>query len=112
MRRLKVVLLESAISDLDEIYHYVARASGSPTTAIRFIRRIRRSCERIVNVPFIGHARDDLEPDLRTVSFERSAVIAFKVEEAQVKIVSIFYGGRDYEALYRGSRKDDGDTED
>ena len=111
MRRLRVVLLENAIGNLDEIYRYVARASGSPTTAIRFIRRIRTSCKRIGNAPFIGHARDDLEPGLRTVSFERSAVIAFRVEEAQVKIVSIFHGGRDYEAIYRRS-KDEGDMED
>jgi toxin ParE1/3/4 len=111
MRRLKVVLLESAIGDLDEIYRYVARASGSPTTAIRFIRRIRTSCKRLGNLPFIGHARDDLEAGPRTVSFERTAVIAFKAEETQVKIVNVFYGGRDYEAFYRGS-KDEGDMED
>jgi toxin ParE1/3/4 len=37
---------------------------------------------------------------LRTVPFERKAVIAYRVTKA-VEITNIFYGGRDYEALYR-----------
>lgn len=102
MRRFPVFLNEEAIRDLDEIYRYVAEASGSPLTAIRFVRRIRRRCLRIGNVPFGGQARDDLKPGLRTVPFEHSAVIAYTVEERRVRIGNIFYGGRDYEALFRG----------
>jgi toxin ParE1/3/4 len=45
-----------------------------------------------------------LEPGLRTIPFERRAVIAYRVTNA-VEITNIFYGGRDYEALYR-SRED------
>ena len=102
MRRLKVALREEAIADLAEIYHYIARASGSPVTAIRFVRRIRSRCQRIGNVPMGGVARDDLLPGLRIVPFEHSAVIAYLVEGGQVCITNVFYGGRDYEALYRG----------
>ena len=39
---------------------------------------------------------------LRTVPFERSAVIAYRVENDTVEITNIFYGGQDYEALYKG----------
>jgi toxin ParE1/3/4 len=104
--RLDVELAESAIADLDEIYNYIARISGSRLTAIRFIRRIRSRCRRIGNVPFGGRARDDLEPGLRTVPFEHSAVIAYKVEGDHVVVINVFYGGRDYEALYRGPDPD------
>jgi toxin ParE1/3/4 len=38
---------------------------------------------------------------LRTATFERSAVIAYIVEDGAVRIINIFYGGRDYEALYQ-----------
>jgi toxin ParE1/3/4 len=100
MRR-DVKLAESAIADLVEIYEYVARISGSRVTAIRFIRRIRSRCKRIGYVPFGGRTRDDLEPGLRTVPFEHSAVIAYKVEGDHVLVLNVFYGGRDYEALYR-----------
>ncbi len=36
--------------------------------------------------------------------FEHSAVIAYQVEDDRVRITNIFYGGKDYEALYRGSQ--------
>lgn len=34
--------------------------------------------------------------------FEHSAVIAYRVEGDRVRVVNVFYGGRDFEALYRG----------
>jgi toxin ParE1/3/4 len=111
MRRIPVILLEGAISDLQDIYRYIAGQSGSPTTAIRFIRRIRRRCQRIGQVPFGGRARDDLQVGLRTVPFERSTIIVYKVETARVRIVNIFYGGRDYESLYQGGTTQGDDTE-
>lgn len=35
------------------------------------------------------------------VPFERSAVIAYLIEDDRIRIVNIFYGGRDYESLLR-----------
>jgi toxin ParE1/3/4 len=100
MKRLPVVLREEAISDLLEIYSYIAEQSGLPEQAWRFIERIRARCESIGNVPHGGRSRDDLAPGLRTVPFERSTVIAYVVEDDSVRVTNIFYGGRDYEALY------------
>ncbi len=45
--------------------------------------------------------RDDLIPGLRIVPFERSAVIAYVVDADVVRIISIFYGRRDFETLLR-----------
>jgi toxin ParE1/3/4 len=42
-----------------------------------------------------GIARDDLQPRLGTVPFEHSAVIAYVVEDDQVSVTNVFYGGRD-----------------
>lgn len=50
-----------------------------------------------------GRRRDDLFPGLRTVPFEGRAVIAYLAREHRVEITNIFYGGQDYEALYRRS---------
>lgn len=44
---------------------------------------------------------------LRTIPFERRVVIACVVAPDAVRIVDIFYGGRDFEALYRGIAPDD-----
>jgi toxin ParE1/3/4 len=64
------------------------------------VERIRTRCEKIGNAPHGGRQRDDLAPGLRLVPFEHSAVIAYVVEDAQVRVTNIFYGGRDYEALF------------
>jgi toxin ParE1/3/4 len=112
MRRLKVVLREEAVADLAEIYNHIARISGSHVTAIGFVRRIKMRCQRIGNVPMGGIARDDLQPGLRTVPFEHSAVIAYVVEDDQVSVTNVFYGGRDYDALYRGADSSEPDQDE
>jgi toxin ParE1/3/4 len=100
MRRLKVHYRPEAIADLDGIFDAILRVSANQITAERFVGRILARCGRIGNAPHGGRPRDDLEPGLRTVPFERSAVIAYRVTDV-VEITNVFYGGRDYEALYR-----------
>jgi toxin ParE1/3/4 len=107
MKRLPVLLREEAIADLFEIYRYIAEQSGFPEQAWRFAQRIQARCERTGDVPIGGRPRDDLWPGLRTVPFERSAVIAYLVEDDVVRVTNIFYGGRDYEALYGSEPTDD-----
>lgn len=100
MRRLEVVFRAEAEFDLLQIYRWVYEASRDPDVADRFLDRLVSRCERIGDAPHGGRPRDDLEPGLRTVSFERSAVIAYRVDEDQVQIVNVFYGGRNFEALF------------
>jgi toxin ParE1/3/4 len=108
VRHLKVAYRPEAIADLGEIYRYVALKSQNRTVAEDFVKRIKVRCSRIGMVPEGGRPRDDLEPGLRTVPFEHSAVIAYKVEADCVRIGNVFYGGQDYETLYR----DDSDTDE
>lgn len=100
VQRFKVLYRPEVISDLAEIYRFVAIRSQNRIVARDFIDRIKNRCSRIGNAPFGGTPRDDLELGLRTVPFERTAVIAYKVEQEAVRIGNIFYGGRDFEALY------------
>ncbi|GEP01087.1 type II toxin-antitoxin system RelE/ParE family toxin [Methylobacterium haplocladii] len=102
MRRLEVVISGEADADLLQIYRWVYEASRDPQVADRFLDRLISRCDRIGDAPRGGRPRDDLEPALRTMPFEHSAVIAYRVEPDHVLITNIFYGGRDYEALYRG----------
>jgi toxin ParE1/3/4 len=103
MRRLRVRYRPEALADLEDIFLLVMRLSGSRVTARRFVRRIRSRCHRIGNAPHGGRTRDDLEPGLQTVPFEHTAVIAYKVESDCVRVTNVFYGGRNYETLYRES---------
>lgn len=80
---------------------------GSPDAARNFVLRIEGRCQNIGNAPRGGRSRDDIVPGLRTVPFEHSAVIAYVIEGDVVRIVNIFYGGRDYETLMRGGGSND-----
>lgn len=106
MHRIKVAYRPEAIADLKGIYRTVALASQSHRVASGFVGRITARCRRIGDAPHGGRPRDDLAEGLRTVPFERSAVIAYRVGET-VEILNVFYGGRDYEALYRNHEQDE-----
>jgi toxin ParE1/3/4 len=101
MRRCKVAYRPAASADILEIYGWVHEVSLDPVTAERFTGRLVAACERIGDLPFGGRPRDDLSPGLRTVPFEKRAVIAYVVEGETVLITNVFYGGRDYESLLR-----------
>ena len=107
MRQLRVTYRKQARSDLEEIYNSVLQVSQNKATAYNFYKRIVSRCNRIGLVPFGGRSRDDLEPGLRTVPFEHSAVIACKVEHDCVRIVNVFHGRRDYEGFYHHSGSSD-----
>ncbi|MGX5831849.1 type II toxin-antitoxin system RelE/ParE family toxin [Mesorhizobium sp. 43Arga] len=93
------------MSDLQGIYRIIAEASQSNVVALGFVQRIMARCRKIGDVPNGGRPRDDLEPGLRTVPFERTALIAYRVGDT-AEVTNIFYGGRDYESLYRSDESE------
>ncbi|MDP4024215.1 type II toxin-antitoxin system RelE/ParE family toxin [Methylobacterium sp. NEAU 140] len=107
MRRLRIEFKREARADLADIFRVVIGVSQDNSVAEGFIRRIIARCRRIGDAPRGGRPRDDLEAGLRTVPFERSAVIAYRVEADRVTITNVFYGGRDFEALFRSDPPDD-----
>jgi plasmid stabilization system protein ParE len=60
----------------------------------------------IAILPQAGRPRDDLAAGLRSVAFERRAVIVYRLIGDTVEITNIFHGGRDYAALYRRAEPD------
>lgn len=103
IQRLQVTFRMEALADLQTIYLIVLERSGNETVAGGFVRRIMARCRKIGDAPKGGRRRDDLFPGLRTVPFEGRAVIAYMAREHRVEITNVFYGGQDYEALYRRS---------
>jgi toxin ParE1/3/4 len=106
VERLEVVFRDDAADDLEAIYRWIYESSLEPATAQRYVERIVAFCEKIGGMARGGRPRDDLMPGLRTFPFERRAVIAYLVVSDRVEITNVFYGGRDYEALYRGQPDD------
>jgi toxin ParE1/3/4 len=98
----KVEYRDKAWSDLDEIFWYIAETSGMPRTAHAYVRRIEARCFQLVAAPYAGRLRDDLFSGLRTVPFERSALICYVIDGDTIWITNIFRRGRDFEAILRG----------
>ncbi|WP_419693545.1 type II toxin-antitoxin system RelE/ParE family toxin [Mesorhizobium muleiense] len=107
IQRLEVEYRETARNDLADIFRSIVEAGGSPEVALKFVLRIEDRCQSIGNAPRGGRSRDDIAPGLRTVPFEHSAIITCVVDDDVVRIVNIFYGGRDYEALMRDGGSSD-----
>ena len=61
----------------------------------------------LATFPERGTKRDDLAPGIRTIGFERRATIAFRVGDDTVRIVRIFYAGRDYDAYFHDLEEGD-----
>lgn len=100
MKRLEVKLSEEAIADLNTIYVYVFDRTQSAKVADGFVDRIEARCQKIGDAPHGGKARNDLAPGVRTVPFEKAALIAYRAEADRVVITNVFYRGRDVEAAF------------
>jgi toxin ParE1/3/4 len=96
----KIVVSNEAREQLDDLYDYIATAS-SPATALRFNNAILDQLESLRDFPDLGTPRDDILTGLRTIGFRRRVTIAFVVEDTEVLVVGIFYGGQDFEAILR-----------
>lgn len=90
---MKLYFLPKAIGDLKEIGDYIA--SDNPRRALTFIEEIEQRCETLVCNPLIGISRDDLTPDLRSVSFKKY-LIFYRVRNGGVFIARVIHGSRDY----------------
>ena len=84
----------SARADLHAIYRWISAQAG-PDIALAYVLRIQDACGRLCDFPRRGTPRDDLAPGLRTLAFERKAVIAYFVEAETVRIARILQHGRD-----------------
>ena len=77
-------------AELDEIWYYLARESGSVEIADRQIDRLTEAFYFLSTHPHVGRRRDeDLRPGLR--SFPVGAhVIVYRVEASSVVILHVF----------------------
>jgi toxin ParE1/3/4 len=90
-----------AEAELDNIWYYVAKQSGSIEAADRLIDFITERFYLLACHPQIGRHRDeDLRPGLRSFPVGEYVII-YRVEDQDVLILHVFRGSRDIEALLR-----------
>jgi len=105
MKTFKISFRPHAEADLTGLYRFIAEEAGHEIAGA-YIDRIEAACMALEAFPERGAQRDDIRPGLRTMGFERRATIVFQVKKAEVVIVRIFYGGRDYERALRGTTEE------
>ena len=89
-----------AAADLDEIWYYVAKESGSLETADRLIDSIASRFLLLSIHPHLGRSRwDDFGVGLRSFPVGEY-VIVYCVEKEDVLILRVAHGSRDIEALF------------
>jgi toxin ParE1/3/4 len=88
-----------AEADLDDIWCYIARKSGSLEIADRFAEFLSDRFYLLVNHPYIGRRRDEeLRPGLRSFPV-RDYIILYRIEDEDVLILRVLRGSRDIKAL-------------
>lgn len=87
-------LYREAITDLQELYEYIAERR-SAARASRYVERLQRWIAELRRFPTRGTIRKDIREGIRVVGFERRVSIAFRVGSDEVVIFRILYAGRD-----------------
>ncbi len=100
MKRRSVVVAPKALDDLDRIQEWV-REGSSALIARRYTARIRRYLRSLGTASQRGNEHSDWHVGLRSIGFEGRVQIVFEVEENQVVVTRIFYGGQDWRAAIR-----------
>jgi toxin ParE1/3/4 len=81
-----------ANQDLKRIYLFIADFAG-PASARRIVAGIEAYCRTLLTYPNRGAPHSELGPGLRTVPLGK-AVVAYRVENRDVIIVRVRYGGQ------------------
>lgn len=91
----------AAEAELDEIWLFVATASGSVATADRLIDTLTARFLLLARYPHLGRRRDsDLRPGLRSFPVGEFVII-YRAEGSNVLILHIVRGSRNVKALLR-----------
>jgi toxin ParE1/3/4 len=94
-------LSPQAEAELDDIWYYVAKESGSIRIADRLIESITGRFCLLSRYPHIGRRRDhDLRPGLRSFPVGEYLII-YRAEGEDVLILHVMRGSRNIQALLR-----------
>jgi toxin ParE1/3/4 len=94
-------LAPKAERDLDDIWYYVAKESGSIEIANRLIDSITDRFFLLASFPYLGRSRDeDFGFGCRSFAVTEY-VIVYCLEAEDVSILRVAHGPRDIEALFR-----------
>lgn len=97
MKYYAVRLSPEAQTDLVLMHGRIVERSNSTVTADRYIDRISGFISSLNVFPERGTVRTETREGLRIIGFERSASVAFIVEEDDVIVLRILAKGQDFD---------------
>lgn len=89
----RVVFHPKAEDELEKLYDYIEKRA-SPAIAWTFVSGIRDYCFGFSTFPERGTVWPEGSRAIRIVGYRRRVSIVFAVEQRQVMILGIFYGGQ------------------
>ena len=93
----KVLRKPQAEADLIEIWTYIAQ--DSLTRADKLLDEIDEKSHTLAHSPFIGKARDELGPKIRSFPIGNYVLFYQPIEDG-IEIIRVLHGARDIEALF------------
>ena len=87
----------SSRRDLQEILEYIAK--DKPGAALHHVERLEEACWTLARSPFLGTARDELLPFLRSYTVG-NYVIFYRPADDGVDVVRVVHGARDMGKLF------------
>lgn len=96
------LLSPKAEAELDDIWYYVAKESGSIEVADRLIDSITERFYLLSRYPHLGRRRDhDLRPGLRSFAVGEYLILYRVIEDEDVLIIHVVRGNRNILGLLR-----------
>jgi plasmid stabilization system protein ParE len=97
---MRIRLAPQARTDLDEIWLYVARKSGSPEIATRHIDSIVRGLGLLTKLPFIGRSLETSNrPNVRTLAV-RNYIVFYRPADGEIRVFRVIHAARDAYAVF------------
>jgi toxin ParE1/3/4 len=97
MKRIRVS--DVAEQDLDDIWHYIAKNSGSIEIANGAVESIADTFPLFARTPEAGTRRDEIEPGVRGFPVGKY-VVYYRVEGPRVLIARVIHGMRDQKSAF------------
>jgi toxin ParE1/3/4 len=92
-----IVLRPLARADLVDAWDYIAGESG-PDRADDYLDRLAQRLQRLAEQPYMGRARPELAPGLRSFP-AASHVVFYRPDAGGIIVVRVLHGRRDVERL-------------
>lgn len=98
MKPAEIRWTERARHDLLSLYLWIAERADHDT-AFEYTSCIEQHTNALAGFPHRGTPRDDLGPGIRTIPYRRRTVIAYRVIDRAIEVLSLIHAGQDWDKI-------------